>query len=216
MKYTKIRKKIRSSEISISVYLSYKKKRRGLSRLIKHINLWKEKHINLNLDNLDANKKQFVKFNFSSFYDLIKSQNPPLWYQSLLLKALYDIYKSWFVELSKLSKPFYLKIWLMKNDFMSSQIVVGIDEDIGIYPSIFDESPINPKSSINKLLESFPFLENMFIIPLFHLTSLNTEKDTLSKKEIKKLNKINVRTNNEPDGSISFVYPLDTVFLCSL
>ena len=86
MKYTKIRKKIRSSEISISVYLSYKKKRRGLSRLIKHINLWKEKHINLNLDNLDANKKQFVKFNFSSFYDLIKSQNPPLWYQKLLLR----------------------------------------------------------------------------------------------------------------------------------
>ena len=34
----------------------------------KHINLWKEKHINLNLDNLDANKKQFVKFNFSIFW----------------------------------------------------------------------------------------------------------------------------------------------------
>jgi len=216
MKYTKKRKKTRNSEISMSVYLSYKKKRRGLNRLIKYINLWKEKNVILDLDKLEANKKQFIKFNFSSFYDLIKSQNPPLWYQRLLLNALYDIYKSWFVELSKSTKPFYLKIWLMKNDFMSSQIVVGIDEDIDIYPSIFKESPINPKSSINKLLESFPFLDSMFIIPLFHLTSLNTEKDNLSQKEIKKLNKINVKVISELNGSTSFIYPLDTVFLCSL
>lgn len=165
---------------------------------------------------MEANKKQFVKFNFSSFFDLIKSQNPPLWYQRLLLKALYDIYKSWFIELSKSTKPFYLKIWLMKDDIMSSQIVVGIDEDIDIYPSIFNQSPINPKSSINKLLESFPFLDSMFIIPLFHMNSLNTEKDDLSKKEIRKLENINIKKVKEKDNSISYVYPLDTVFLCSL
>ena len=216
MKYTKKRKKTKNFEISMSVYLSYKKKRRGLNRLVKYINLWKEKYINLDLEKLEVNKKKFVKFNFSSFYDLIKSQNPPLWYQRLLLNALYDIYKSWFTELSKFNKPFYLKIWLMKNDFMSSQIVLGIDENIDIYPSIFKESPINPKLSINKLLESFPFLDNMFIMPLFHLTSLNTGKDNLSKKEIKKLENINIRKVQEKDNSISYIYPLDTVFLCSL
>lgn len=216
MKYTKIRKKIKNSEISISIYLSYKKKRRGLNRLVKYINWWKKRHVNLELDKLETNKKQFVKFNFSSFFDLIKSQNPPLWYQRLLLKALYDIYKSWFIELSKSTKPFYLKIWLMKDDFMSSQIVVGIDEDIDVYPSIFNQSPINPKSSINKLLEDFPFLDSMFIIPLFHMNSLNTEKDNLSKKEIKRLENINIRKVKEKDDSTSYVYPLDTVFLCSL
>lgn len=216
MKYIKIRKKPKKHDIRMTFYLSFKKKKRGLKRLIKPINLWKENNINLNVQDLENKKNQYVKLNFSSFYNFFKSHNPPLWYQKLLLKALFDIYKSWFVELSKLSKPFYLKIWLMKDDCMASQIVVGIDEDIDIYPSIFKESPINPKSSLNIVLNKFPFLDTMFIVPLLHLSSLNTLKDNLSQKEIKNLNKTSTNIINEEDGSITFIYPLDTVLLCSL
>ena len=48
------------------------------------------------------------------------------------------------------------------------------------------------------------------------MNSLNTEKDDLSKKEIRKLENINIKKVKEKDNSISYVYPLDTVFLCSL
>lgn len=216
MKYNKLKKRPENLEILMDMHLSLKKKKRGLKRLIKPILLWKDRNISLDIEKLENKKNQYVKLNFSSFYNFFKNQNPPLWYQKLLLKALFDIYKSWFVELSKLNKPFYLKIWLMKNDFMASQIVVGIDEEIDIYPSILKENPIDRDSSLNIILNKFPFLDTMFIVPLLHLYSLNTIKDNLSQKEIKSLEKISVDNKIEEDGSITYTYPLDTVLLCSL
>lgn len=216
MKYVKIKKRPADSHISISVYLSPKKKNRGLKRLIKPIELWRKNNLILDIDELENTKRRYIKLSFSYFYNLFKSKNPPIWYQKLLMKALYDIYSSWFVELSKLSKPFYLKMWLMKDDLMLSQIVVAIDDGIDIYSSIFEENPINSESSLNSMLNKFPFLENLFIIPLLHLSSLNSLDDNLSPKEIKKLNKISTKKIEKDDGSTTFIYPSDTVLFCSL
>lgn len=216
MKYIKTRKRPADSDIKISVYVSLKKKNRGLKRLLKPVEVWKNNNLNLNMKELEDKKNQYVKLNFSSFFHFFKSQTPPLWYQRILLKALFDIYKSWFTELSKLNKLFYLKIWLMKNDFMLSQIVVGIDEDIDIYPSVFKESPINQNASLNRMIKNFSFLDTMFIVPLLHLSTSNTIKDNLDQKEIKKIKKNSINIINEEDGSITYVYSLDTVLLCSL
>lgn len=216
MIYTKIKKRPAISEISVSIYFSQRKKKRGLKRLIKPIELWRETNLNLDINELSNKKNQYIKLSFSSFFNFFKNHKPPLWYQRLLLKALFDIYKSWFVELSNLHKPFYLKIWLMKDDFLLSQIVLGIDEDIDIYPSIFNESPIHQHTSLGKLLNEFPFLDTMFIVPLMHLSSVNTIKDNLSQKQIKKYESISTDIIKESDDSITFTYPLDTVLLCSL
>lgn len=215
MNYKKIRNRKVNEEIYINIYLSESKKIRGLKRAVKKIKTWKENNVEFNVENFKSSKKQHLKLSFSPFFNIFKNKEAPLWYQRILIKALYDIYLSWSMELSKSDRKFYVKIWILENDLMSSRLVVALDEEIENFPSFYKENPINANNSLNAFFDKFQFLDTMFIIPLLQLTKVNTVKDKMSEREIKKISKISLEISVENDQSLSFTYPSDTILLCS-
>ena len=54
-----------------------------------------------------------------------------------MLSGLLDIYESWKVQLDKLGKPYYLKIWLFEPRFSKSQVVCAIADKIDFYENNF-------------------------------------------------------------------------------
>lgn len=215
MNYKKIRNKKKNKEIFINVYLSKSKKVRGLKRAVKKIGIWKEKNINFDIENFENEKRHHLKLAFSPFFNIFKNRIAPLWYQRVLMKALYEIYLSWAMELSKTNRKFYAKIWILNNDFMSSRLVIALDEEIENFPSFYRENPINGEKSLNAFFDKFPFLDTMFIIPLLQLTKVNTVKDKISKKQFKKILKLSIENIEENDKSRTLVYPIDTILLCT-
>lgn len=215
MNYKKIRNKKKNKEIFIDVYLSKSKKVRGLKRALKKIHIWKVKNILFNIENFEKEKKHHLKLSFSPFFNIFKNRVAPLWYQRVLMKALYEIYLAWAMELSKSNRKFYAKIWILKNDFMSSRLVIALDEKTENLPSFYRESPINGENSLNSFFDKFPFLDTMFIIPLLHLTKVNTIKDNISQEQLKRISRISIEKIEEKDKSITIVYPIDTILLCT-
>lgn len=55
----------------------------------------------------------------------------------------------------------------------------------------------------------------MFIIPLLHLTKVNTIKDNISQEQLKRISRISIEKIEEKDKSITIVYPIDTILLCT-
>ncbi len=215
MNYKKIRNKKKNKEIFINVYLSKSKKVRGLKRAVKKIEIWKEKNIYFNIEKFEKEKRHHLKLSFSPFFNIFKNRLAPLWYQRVLMKALYEVYLSWTMELSKSNRKFYAKIWILKNDFMSSRLVIALDEEVENFPSFYRENPISEKNSLNSFFDKFPFLDTMFIIPLLQLTKVNTVKDKISKKQLRKILKNSVEDFEEEDKSRTLVYPIDTILLCT-
>lgn len=216
MKYIKIRKKKKQENISINIYLFQKKKARGLKRAVYKIEKWQRENSFLDINSFQLNKKHHLKLSFSPFFNIFKNKKPPLWYQRILMKSIYETYKTWFYELSKTERKFYIKLWILKDDIMSSRIVVALDEEIENFPSFYKENPISKKNSLNSFFDKFPFLDTMFIIPLLHLSNINSIKDDMKVREIKKISKISLEILEEEDKSLTFIYPIDTILLCSL
>lgn len=215
MKYTKFRKKENNFNLNLNFYMS-NKKIRGKKKLIKNLDRWVKKNIKLDFEYLEKEKRDYLKLNFSPFYNLLQNRIPPLWYQRLLIKGLYSIYQSWYKKLSENNKIFYLKMWIMEKNIMNSQLVVAIDEKVDFYKNVFEETPIRKKSSLNILLNKFHFLDTMFIMPLLHINSANNLLDQLTTRDLKKIEKNLIKIINEKDASLTYIYTLDTVLLCSL
>jgi len=119
--------------------LSNKKKIRGWKRRVKQIDQWKLRYIELNMGQLKANQRDYVKLWIDPFYRLTR-RNPPVWFFRLLLAAMVEVYHSWHQTLKQLDEPFYLKIWLYHPNFIQSQIVAAFRECLHFYDHTFDEN----------------------------------------------------------------------------
>lgn len=118
---------------------SNKKKIRGWRRRIKQIEQWKQRFIDLDLEELFHNNRDYVKLWIDPFFRLTR-RNPPIWYSRLLLEAMIEVYQSWYEQMQRLNEPFYLKIWLYHPNFIHSQIVVAFRECLHFYDNTFEES----------------------------------------------------------------------------
>lgn len=150
-----------------------KKKIRGWKRRVKHIELWKNNNIVLNLEDLKNSKCDYVKIWIDPF-DRLYKRNPPYWYKMKIIEAMSEIFASWEKSLEKLQAEYYLKIWLYDPNFSLSQIVCGIDYKIEHYENTFHKS-----SEIKKLPEHYShneFLKNLnyeLAIDDYHISSLD-------------------------------------------
>jgi len=121
---------------------SNKKKIRGWKHRIKQIEQWKQRYIDLDIEQLCLHNRDYVKLWIDPFYRLTK-RNPPMWYSRLLLEAMLEVCQSWSQQMRKLNEPFYLKIWLYNPNFIHSQIVVAFRECLNYYDNTFDKSNDN-------------------------------------------------------------------------
>ncbi len=55
------------------------------------------------------------------------------------MDALIEICESWKRDLEENGCDYYLKIWIFKKDFMSSQVVVSINEMIDFYSNTYED-----------------------------------------------------------------------------
>ena len=127
-------------------FRSIKKKVRGLRGKVKRIEWWKEQHLDLDLNRLEKYGKEYVKVWISPFYNLYTinkfesgHKNPPNWFNRLILRSMIDIYKSWEIKLKETGQPYYLKIWLYDPNFVDSQIVAAIGDNINYYLNLFEK-----------------------------------------------------------------------------
>ena len=125
-------------------FKSIKTKVRGMKRKIRLIENWKKQNLDLDVEFLLENQRDYKKLWISPFYDLHMISefecghiNPPNWYNRLLLEAMIEVYKSWDKKLKELNQPYYLKIWLYDPRFIESQIVVAIGDFINFYDTTF-------------------------------------------------------------------------------
>lgn len=117
--------------------LANQKKIRGWKRRVKQIEQWKKRYIELDMEELERNQRDYVKLWIDPFYRLTR-RNPPLWYARLLLAAMIEVYQSWSRQMSGFNEPYYLKIWLYHPHFINSQIVVAFREALHFYDDTFD------------------------------------------------------------------------------
>ena len=122
------------------LYHSNKKKIRGWKRHKRRIEKWKQSAIDLNMDYVRKYQKDYVKL-WHPVYSLIP-ENPPAWFNRLLLEAMIDVYLNWHEKMKAENEEFYLKMWLYDPDFMRSQIVVSYKYCIDYYNNTFDKHPI--------------------------------------------------------------------------
>lgn len=118
---------------------SNKKKIRGWKRKMKQIEQWKQRHLELDMEQLSRNNRDYVKLWMDPFYRL-KKRNPPMWFARLWLAAMIEIYRSWAHQMNLVNEPYYLKIWLFDPNFIHSQIVVAFRDCLHFYDQTFDQS----------------------------------------------------------------------------
>ncbi len=113
------------------------KKIRGHKRKWKQIDLWKKSNLDIDFEYLNVYQKDYVKINVHpwSSLSLIKSSHPQPYGKTKLkiLQSLLEIYDRWQIQLDKLGKPYYLKIWLYEPHFSNSQVVCAIGSCINYY-----------------------------------------------------------------------------------
>lgn len=125
-------------------YHSKKKKIRGWKQRKRKIESWKQSVMDLNIEYVRENQRDYAKLWIHPFYSLVP-RNPPNWFNRLLLDAMIDVYLNWHEKMTKENTDFYLKIWLYEPDFIRSQIVVSYKDCINYYSDTFDKHPI-PKT----------------------------------------------------------------------
>lgn len=130
-------------------YDSNKKKIRGWKRHKRKIQNWRQNVIDLDMDYVRDNQRDYAKLWIHPFYSLNR-RNPPNWYNRLLLNEMIDVYLNWFEKMAKEKKDFYLKIWLYEPNFINSQIVVSYKDCINFYDETFDKNPTKKNFPIHK------------------------------------------------------------------
>jgi hypothetical protein len=134
----------------LKYHTQHKKKIRGWKRHKRKIDRWKQNAINLDLDNLAINKRDYEKLLIHPFYGFERNINPPRWYCELLLEAMLDVYDSWNKSMKSTNKPYYLKLWIYNPNFINSQIVVAYKNCINFYDSVFEKSLLNKEFPYKK------------------------------------------------------------------
>ena len=128
------------------------RKIRGINLRKRAIEQWGEVNRALDVELLNQNKRDYVKFlvNPWSRLSLINSiyPEPTGDCEYLLIKSLQNIYQSWKDSLKALQTPYYLQIWLRENYVSRSQIVCAIDEMKDFYDDTFEAIDKQPKNGI--------------------------------------------------------------------
>lgn len=135
----------------IEQHLRYRKIR-GINRRKRTIEKWGEANKVLDVDLLNQEKRDYVKFLVDpwSRLSLINSiyPEPTGNCEYLLIKNVQNIYQSWKDSLEELQTPYYLQIWLRENYVSRSQIVCAIDEIKDFYDDAFEAIDTQPENGI--------------------------------------------------------------------
>lgn len=181
---------------------SNKKKIRGWRRRIKQIEQWKQRFIDLDVEQLFCNHRDYVKLWIDPFFRLTR-RNPPMWYSRLLLEAMIEVYQSWYQQMNRLNEPFYLKIWLYHPNFIHSQIVVAFRDCLHFYDNTFEQSNDN-KDFPSQLYGKIPDLHNF-------KWKLSLESEYYSLAELQADVGLGFRTNKSIEAIKNKAYKCETV-----
>jgi hypothetical protein len=128
------------------------RKIRGHKRRQKQVEQWRLDNLQLKIDILEQFKKDHIDIVVHPWCDfsIINSgfASPKSKTKQLIINALLDIYDSLKIQLDKLDKPYYLKIWLYEERFTKSQVVLAIDNKIEFYQNCFSKPDM--ETQINK------------------------------------------------------------------
>ncbi|MCA5005244.1 hypothetical protein [Sphingobacterium bovistauri] len=120
------------------------KKVRGTNRRLRAIQTWVKNNKILNLELLEQQHREYVKFWVRPWSDFVIGNGyEPLKGQlkSTFLEGLQTIFRHWDLQLKTLNKPYYLKIWLFENQLERSQVVCAITDKINFYHNTFLKRP---------------------------------------------------------------------------
>lgn len=123
---------------------------------MKQIEQWKNRYMHLDLEELRASPRDYVKLWIDPFYRLTR-RNPPVWYSRLLLAAMIKVYHSWSRQMAGFNEPFYLRIWFYHPNFIQSQIVVAFRDALHFYDNTF-ETGGRARSSLGSCTGQCPVL----------------------------------------------------------
>lgn len=128
------------------------RKIRGINRRKRTIEKWGEANKVLDVDLLNQEKRDYVKFLVApwSRLSLINSIYPePIGdCEYLLIKNVQNIYQSWKDSLEKLQTPYYLQIWLFETYISRSQVVCAIEDYKDFYQNTFEPIDEQPENGI--------------------------------------------------------------------
>lgn len=114
---------------------------RGFNRRLRDIEKWSLENLDLRLDLLEQYNGDYIDIVVHPWCDIsiINSRipEPKRKAKTLILNGLIDIYESWKIQLDKLGKPYYLKIWLFEQRFSKSQVVCALSDKIDFYENNF-------------------------------------------------------------------------------
>lgn len=117
------------------------RKIRGHRKKWKDIDNWIERCKPLDLDYLQSQEREYVKFWVHpwSGISITESQmaEPKGQTKQRILRGLIDIYNSWKSTLDEFREPYYLKIWLFDPYFSRSQVVCAIRDNLDFYETTF-------------------------------------------------------------------------------
>jgi hypothetical protein len=199
---------------------------RGHKKRQKKIQSWIENESNLNLNLLDKYKYWHSDIYVHPWCDIsiINSEFPEPTGKTRndLILGLEKIYNNWRIELEKLNKPYYLKIWLYEPRISKSQVVCAIEEKIEYYSNIFykidqkrnNSDFCNRISSITKwelYEDTQTFSEEDLLVPeeLYR----NEEDYKFSIKLLKKLKRGNYRTEKTENNDTLYFLPKGKVWV---
>ncbi|MBD3922923.1 hypothetical protein H8B09_29720 [Paenibacillus sp. PR3] len=136
-------------------FTSVHKKIRGMKRRARKLSSWTEYHKQLDIESLLKHNKEYVKVWIKPFYNLhyinankVGKKNPPKKFRKQIIFRLIEIFMSWEEKLEQLKQPFYLKIWLADPEFMDSQVVAALGDEIEYYNNIFMNNEEHKQFSI--------------------------------------------------------------------
>jgi hypothetical protein len=131
------------------------KKIRGYKRRLRQIENWRLNNLQLNLDYLKKNQRDYVKFRIYPWNPVAMSINhipfPRGEVKKRIIESFMDIYNSWKKQLEKIGEPYYLKIWLFEPDFWNTQVVCAIGDALHFY----DQTFYKPDTAKNLRIENY-------------------------------------------------------------
>lgn len=119
------------------------KKIRGHKRRHKQLEKWRLRNLDIREDLIETYQSDHVDIVVHPWCDSSLTNSafpePKRKTKQLILSGLIDIYDSWKIQLDKLGKPYYLKIWIFEPRFSKSQVVCAINKKIKYYKESFIE-----------------------------------------------------------------------------
>ncbi|RZJ74396.1 MAG: hypothetical protein EOO47_21235, partial [Flavobacterium sp.] len=117
---------------------------RGHNRRHKHIERWRLENLDLRFDLVEQYNNDHIDIVVHPWCDIsiVKSiiPEPKGKTKRLILNGFINIYHSWKMQLYKMGKAYYLKIWVYDPRFSKSQVVCAIGDRISHYENLFLKS----------------------------------------------------------------------------